>query len=118
MPEATPSVLKPYLEDCLGNGNGNSTLTLLTSTLSTPANWLVIRLIHAALRSDAASHMVTVIIDGLDFILAAQTPDTGLVQIQQLISSISSQTAALILTCSADAPSQLPLRTRADGSYS
>ncbi|RMZ75231.1 hypothetical protein DV737_g5394, partial [Chaetothyriales sp. CBS 132003] len=54
--------------------------------------------------SDSSSTTV-VIIDGLDIILASQ-PDVDLVQTQQFVSSIRcrSQTEALMLTCSADAP--------------
>jgi hypothetical protein len=47
MPEAIPSILAPYLESCLID----SSLTLVTSTLSTPACWLLVRLLYSAVQS-------------------------------------------------------------------
>ena len=46
MPEAIPSVLAPYVDECLNYGS----LTLITSTLSTPSSWLVVRYLNAALK--------------------------------------------------------------------
>jgi hypothetical protein len=45
MPEAIPSILAPYLQECFSD----TSLTLVTSTLSTPSTWLLIRLLDAAL---------------------------------------------------------------------
>lgn len=47
MPDAIPSVLVPYVQDCLASAR----LTFLGSTLSTPANWLVIRFVYAAIQA-------------------------------------------------------------------
>ena len=49
MPEATPSILGPYVNECLGPGS----LALITSTLSTPASWLVVRYLNAVLKGTA-----------------------------------------------------------------
>ena len=45
MPESVPSLLAPYIHEALGA----SSSTLVTSTLRTPANWLLVRLLFAAL---------------------------------------------------------------------
>ena len=52
MPESTPSVLAPYVNECLEYGS----LTLITSTLSTPASWLVVRYLNAALKGATEGH--------------------------------------------------------------
>ena len=45
MPETIPPLLAPYLQDSLNS----TSLALVTSTLSTPANWLLVRLLLATL---------------------------------------------------------------------
>jgi elongator complex protein 6 len=68
--------------------------------------------INSQLRSQASTETLTrtraptktiVIIDGLDFLLASEA-DLDAVKIQQFISSIRSESHAVILTCSADSP--------------
>jgi hypothetical protein len=45
MPEVVPSLLLPYL----GNALEPASLTLVTSTLTTPTNWLLVRFLYAVL---------------------------------------------------------------------
>lgn len=47
MPDAIPPVLLPYIQDSLVSAR----LILIGSTLSTPANWLVVRFLHAAIHA-------------------------------------------------------------------
>ena len=47
MPEPVPRLLARYLEDALRP----SILCVVTSTSSTPANWVLVRLLHAALHA-------------------------------------------------------------------
>lgn len=59
MNASLPPALAPYIHQCIEQRS----LTLLTSVLDTPANWLVARLVVAALgghdsRDTAASHLV------------------------------------------------------------
>lgn len=48
MPEAIPPILSPYLDHTLSHPS----LTLVTSTLSTPAHWVLLRYLYAALSED------------------------------------------------------------------
>jgi hypothetical protein len=45
MSQPTPTLLQPYLEDSLGADS----LSLVTSTLSAPASWLLVQFLKAAL---------------------------------------------------------------------
>ena len=47
MPEVVPSIIAPYLEQ----GSAAQSLMLVTSTLSTPAHWVLLRHVYAALHS-------------------------------------------------------------------
>ena len=51
MPDVIPTLLLPYVEGCLQS----PALTLVTSTLSTPGNWLLTRFLHAALHSNGGT---------------------------------------------------------------
>jgi hypothetical protein len=49
MPEAIPPILAPFLD----RSTSAPSLNLVTSTLSTPAHWVLLRYIYAALNSAA-----------------------------------------------------------------
>ena len=57
MPEIVPTLLAPYLQVALIQ----SSLTVVTSTLSTPANWLLVRLLYSALKGVDETALSTLI---------------------------------------------------------